>query len=66
MALFFIYVPVIRFKSTCIVYAADHAGVGGICDECFPGWGNNVNLRDAGHQWICAWRLSLPHGLINQ
>ena len=24
-----------------------------------------MSRGDAAYQWICAWRLSLPHGLIN-
>ena len=31
-----VYVPVISYKRTCVIYASDHAGVGVICDARFP------------------------------
>ena len=60
-----VYVPQIRFKITRVVYAANHEVIGGRCSVCFLGCDTNVNLRYAGHQWICVWCLILLHGLIN-
>ena len=32
----------IRFKSTCVIYAASYVGIGGRCDACLPKWDTNV------------------------
>ena len=37
-----VYVPETRFKSTCVVYADNHAGISGKLYVYLPGWDTNV------------------------
>ena len=58
-------VSIEKVKITHVIYAENHVGIGGIYNVLYQD-GLLMYVGYAEYQWICAWCMILPHGMINQ